>query len=385
MRSVPAHVVGRDRRVVEPQKRFRDHRSVADPRSRIGSRSGPQHRSIARDEQVRKRGAQRVEERLGFARSTDSDAVEFLLPACSDRALLAFEPCGLRAAARCHVDRRRRRGTGERHDDPKAFAPMRCERHSVGEHGRGEPSVVVHGVSIAPVAAEDPGHRPGAEGEGPDAVGRPQREDLAHAVHRKRCAVPGDVANRADTANDVEELRRRIDLKRSHREHEAQRQRARGAIGQIVTCHELRARARSRGERRDAQLPSRILQPNAGHRQVAVDQEWLRLDVRPGCHVCIGHDERLDRESAAGDFERAVLGEEPGFLPAVDADERPVRLLAGEAAWIGTTRCLSRQRGDECIRRGAEREILDLHFGEAVVIGRPVEKCQTNEARFGVG
>src|SRR5205823_5756416 len=52
---------------------------------------------------------------------------------------------------------------------------------------------------------------------------------------------------------------------------------------------------------------------------------------------------RLDRKTAARDFECAVRGQEPRLAPAVDADERPRRLLAGESSRIRTARRFTRE------------------------------------------
>src|SRR5439155_17323173 len=115
----------------------------------------------------------------------------------------------------------------------------------------------------------------------------------------------------------------------------------------------------TRGEGRDPQLPPWISPADARHRKVIVDEKRLRLDIGPARDARIGEDERLDRESASGDFERAVLGDQPRFLAAVDPDQRPVRLLTGEAARIAPARCLTRECSDERVGCGAEAEIAE--------------------------
>src|SRR5208282_3694835 len=66
---IPAQVVGRNRFMAEAQQRFRDHCAITDPRASIGSRSWPDDRTIAADEQLRECGAQRVNERLRSGRN----------------------------------------------------------------------------------------------------------------------------------------------------------------------------------------------------------------------------------------------------------------------------------------------------------------------------
>ncbi len=79
-----------------------------------------------------------------------------------------------------------------------------------------------------------------------------------------------------------------------------------GQVGELVLGDEPRRTARSRRERRHAELPLRLAPSHAGHRQVAVGQERMRVGVGPGDQLAAGDDERLDRESALPDLERAV-------------------------------------------------------------------------------
>ena len=66
--------------------------------------------------------------------------------------------------------------------------------------------------------------------------------------------------------------------------------------------------------------------------------------------------EGLDAEAALGDFDRAVFAEQALLAAAVDADDRPVGLLAGEAAREAAARRLLGQGLDEIVGRGGERE-----------------------------
>jgi hypothetical protein len=69
-------------------------------------------------------------------------------------------------------------------------------------------------------------------------------------------------------------------------------------------------------------------------RQVIVDQELSGLDIGPGDDAGIHHEERLDGEPAPRHLEGAVLREKPAVIAAVDAHDRPRRLLAGHPARI---------------------------------------------------
>ena len=51
---------------------------------------------------------------------------------------------------------------------------------------------------------------------------------------------------------------------------------------------------------------------------------------------------------------------------AVDADKRPIRLLAREAARIAAARRVLRQGLEECVGRGAVSQVLDDKLGEGV-------------------
>ena len=64
VRRVPTQVIGRHVRASEPHQRLGDHRAVANPRPRVGARARTQYRTVARHQQMRERGTQRVEHGL---------------------------------------------------------------------------------------------------------------------------------------------------------------------------------------------------------------------------------------------------------------------------------------------------------------------------------
>ena len=120
----------------------------------------------------------------------------------------------------------------------------------------------------------------------------------------------------------------------------------------------------------------------AGNRQVIAGEEWLGIDVGPGDHLRFRDDKRLDRESSLGDFDRTVFGDEAALAAAVDSDEGPARLLGGKAARVCSARRLACKAFEQCVGRGAEREILDLHLGQTIVVGRTLVKGQADESRL---
>ena len=64
VRREPAEIVGGDIGVPEPDERFRHHRPIADPRAPVGARARAQNRTVARHQDMRERGPQRVDEVL---------------------------------------------------------------------------------------------------------------------------------------------------------------------------------------------------------------------------------------------------------------------------------------------------------------------------------
>src|SRR5262249_47802714 len=73
-----------------------------------------------------------------------------------------------------------------------------------------------------------------------------------------------------------------------------------------------------------------------------------------------------DGETAGAHLERAVLGEESGPAHPIDADEGPVRLLAGEAARKPPAARLPGQRGDQGVDRRGRLGVDDLALAERV-------------------
>ncbi|MCL4810779.1 MAG: hypothetical protein KJ062_23715, partial [Thermoanaerobaculia bacterium] len=87
-----------------------------------------------------------------------------------------------------------------------------------------------------------------------------------------------------------------------------------------------------------------------------------RLHVGPGDEPSALGEERLDGEEAGPGLERAVLGEESLVRVAVDADDGPVRLLAGEVPGPGPSRSLARHFHEEGVRSRREGEGFHGHL-----------------------
>jgi hypothetical protein len=81
------------------------------------------------------------------------------------------------------------------------------------------------------------------------------------------------------------------------------------------------------GEREAA----RVAAPDRRNRQIALRQRLFDANrFRPAEQSAAGAQEGFDRVVAPAGLEGAVLGDESLFASAVDADQRPVDLLADE-------------------------------------------------------
>ena len=140
MRRIPAQVVGGDVRMVRAQQRLRHHRAVPDPRARIRSRPRSQDRAVARDEDMRDGGPQRVDDRTTFRRHADRDAFELFAP-------LARRPCAARPPAtplRPAAPRRQHGRARPRYDNPDAARLPWSEYQTVREHPRRVARAILH-------------------------------------------------------------------------------------------------------------------------------------------------------------------------------------------------------------------------------------------------
>src|SRR5262249_41471749 len=112
---------------------FGGQRAIANPGTPIGTRTGLQSRTIAVDQHMRQRRAQRVDQRLGGAWHAKSDAVELGTPHRSDRITLALQPLPWRKALQ--IDRPDRAGKWHHKANGGAFA--RWQVQTVHESPRG--------------------------------------------------------------------------------------------------------------------------------------------------------------------------------------------------------------------------------------------------------
>jgi hypothetical protein len=80
VRRIERDVIAHHVLAAHAQQAFGDHRTVADPRSPVGTRARLQARADARDQHVRGRGTQRVDQRLALLRHLDVDAIEPVAP-----------------------------------------------------------------------------------------------------------------------------------------------------------------------------------------------------------------------------------------------------------------------------------------------------------------
>ena len=251
MRRVPAQVVGRRRRrgrgaaATPPSSRRRGSTSArrsAFPAAASGRRasSGCARATCAACRPAAARPAG----------TRERDAIELLAPrvratARCSRATHASARCGrsIGGARRCRTAARRRRSCVCR-------AARSVERDSRARPTR-SPIAIVHATRAAATSerASSLRQRPGVERERADAV------RARAAGTRLRCAVDGERACRptrcrrigADAARRVQELRRRIDLERPHREHERRAAAAAPVrLRDVVARDELRRCARRR-------------------------------------------------------------------------------------------------------------------------------------------
>ena len=180
------------------QQRLRHHGAVPDPGPGIGSRPGSEHRAVARDQHVRLGRAESGDQWPAGARDVDRHAAQALTPPRSDACLLAVHPRhrGLALELRCgHRSR-------ERHDDADGRPAAWRQREAVAERRRGIAELVADLGSARPARRGDQaGNRSGGERKGPDDIGPGQGKNLALGVDGECRAVPGDVGNRARTAD----------------------------------------------------------------------------------------------------------------------------------------------------------------------------------------
>jgi hypothetical protein len=193
--------------VTEPQQHFGSHRAVADPRTLVRPRSGLDGRTVAVDQHVGERRAQRVSERLILRGNSELDAVQFLAPFCGDR-----------------IERRGRARDSDlflaqrllcvlRQVEHELLALTRLQIHVVNQSPGGEATVITHAMT-AGTCRQPVARSIGRERDGAERFGRSDRIDRWLSVDGNDAIVECEVLNRTHAALGVEELRRRIDLER---------------------------------------------------------------------------------------------------------------------------------------------------------------------------
>jgi hypothetical protein len=356
------------------EQTFGDHCAVADPAARVRARARLQARADARDQLMRERGAQGVDQRLAFDRHIDTHRIERTPPALGNTVLPLF--CGASIAVAAG-----RAGHRNRQRDFARFA--RLQTHAVGHRAGRETGRISHGGGRWPCCSREMRCRhPAIEGRGERDVRRTFRVHAFAASDADDCAVDGERFDPADAAGGVEKLARWIDLERLHRQRQCVIANDRSGVAHNVACDQLRTLRRAVGECRDPQL-RRVMRPvDAGNRQIAVLQRLRDRRVRPAQQLAIDDHERFDAETALPHFDRAVFADQPLLGAAVDAEDRPVRLLAAETAWKQPTRRLLRDRRHEIVRMRGEGQRLDPHFAQGIARTRTIAQFDREMSRF---
>src|SRR5690606_903370 len=81
-------------------------------------------------------------------------------------------------------------------------------------------------------------------------------------------------------------------------------------------------------------LQVELLMPplHRGNRQIAVQQLLAGTDIGPAVRLAIEHHERLHAEAGLHRLQRTVLAHQRLLTAAIQAEQRPIRLFATEAA-----------------------------------------------------
>ena len=320
--------------VAETQQHLRGHGAVTDPRALVRPRTRLNRRTVAVDQHVRERGAQRVGERFVLRRYCQLDAIQLFAPRRRD----GFKRGGGR--------RLRRMLRQVEHD---LLTLPRLQIDVVHQCTRREPTVVVNArasyVRWQPIARRIRGERDCAERAGLSA-----RKHCRPTVDGDAILLERQIVDPAHATLGVEKLRRRVDLERPHRERQRDLLPRLSRVAQAIDrvkrgAADLPARIRS-----GRQLDRAMLPLDARDRQIAVGERMTDGDVGPRQPARARPDERLDRIAAFADFERTVLGQHALLRVAVDADDRPVDLLVEVRARITAAAALLGERTDERVR-----------------------------------
>ncbi len=251
---------------------------------------------------------------------------------------------------------------------------------------RGKALRVVHPGNRHRVRRDDPiRDRARLERARHECVGGLQWPQRMLGVDAQDPAIPPQRSNRVGAALRGEELGRRVHLQRPQRQRETNLLLPGGVVADPVACDQARPMAHPGDKRGDFEREFAVLPAHAGNRQVAVGQALRGPHVGPGQKSIVGHQERLERVPAGADLDRAVLRYQSAVVAPVDADQRPVRLLAAEAARVATTRGALRNLLDEFGGRVCERWIGQLDRLQAIGIRGALVEQQPDPARLRVG
>ena len=147
---------------------------------------------------------------------------------------------------------RRRRSSGATRSISRVSPGASCDpvqQRARREAGR-RPRRSRHRAKRA-VGADASATMPASNGVTKPQVGRLQRAQPRLAVDAKRCRPSmASIANRTDAAGGVQELARRIDLQRPHRQRQRVVASLRAGIAQAIARDQLRARGRALARRR---------------------------------------------------------------------------------------------------------------------------------------
>ncbi len=340
---IPFQVLPHRVLAAQPQQPFGDHRAVADPAARIRARARLQARPHPRDQHVRQRGAQRIGQRLAGLGQLQPHLVQLLPPHRRDLLLrlVRVETAGHRPVA------------GLRQHQRDLAALPRLQFPSV-EHRAGRQPARVADLARARqgLVGQVGDVELAVERTGETGIGRRRGEHPRLAVDRHPGTLDRQPLDPAHAADGIEELAGRVDLERPHRQRQPVFVRHLVRVVQAVTGHQLRLLGAALHETGDLQAESVVLPFDRGNRQVTVLQALAGAHVGPAQHLAVEHHERLDAEAGARRLQGAVLAHQRLLAAPVQAQQGPVRLLAGEAPRQRPARQVARDRAHEIIGRG---------------------------------
>ncbi len=328
----------------------RGERAVADPGAGVGAGARLDGGAVAIDQDVREDGPESFDEPVGGGRKMDLDAIEALVPVAGGGGEGGGEIGGGSPPGR----------RMQRNQEIDGSLPYCWYRQIPLQSSRRKPERIRdlrrRGQSSLP---EMLGDLTAVERRGTERGRRALRDHAPVAVHDRRVAVPGDLADRGDATRLVEKLRRRIHLERPESQEELEAPGFPAIVDEIAGA-QYRSSRRSGGEGGDIQRKIAVPPGDGGDGEISLRQRLGRGDVAPGDQLAVDEEERLDRERPLPHLQGAVLAEQPLLTVAVDAHDRPVFLLAGERARIGAAGSVLRDVFEEGVERRRPVEGFDL-------------------------